>query len=145
MATEYMPRDGRGLDVVDPYTHSLQWSRRFIGLKVFMTLAQSGWAGYESTIRHQAEMGVLLKAKLVQAGWQVVNDTPLPVVCFHSGDPQQSFQIAQAVNEGGSSWISGTYLDPEIPVIRACITNFETQPEDLDRLITALDKARNSL
>src|SRR5207245_1807615 len=29
-ATAYMPREAAELDVVDPYSHSIQWSRRFI-------------------------------------------------------------------------------------------------------------------
>src|SRR5439155_1329002 len=27
--TSYMPRDAAGLDIVDPYSHSMQWSPRF--------------------------------------------------------------------------------------------------------------------
>ena len=33
----YIPPNVDGLAVVDPFTHSMQWSRRFIGLKLFIT------------------------------------------------------------------------------------------------------------
>jgi glutamate/tyrosine decarboxylase-like PLP-dependent enzyme len=46
VSTAYMPKEGELLAVVDPYVHSLQWSRRFIGLKLFLTLATTGWSGY---------------------------------------------------------------------------------------------------
>ncbi|MGH9843553.1 MAG: pyridoxal phosphate-dependent decarboxylase family protein [Blastocatellia bacterium] len=82
ITTDYMPRDATGLDVIDPYVHSLQWSRRFIGLKVFLSLAVAGWDGYERTLRHQAAMGDLLRQRLVASKWKVINQTRLPVVCF---------------------------------------------------------------
>ena len=36
VSSAYVPGTGA---FVDPYTHSLQWSRRFIGLKVLLSLA----------------------------------------------------------------------------------------------------------
>src|SRR5207249_952234 len=59
--TSYMPRDAAGLDVVDPYSHSMQWSRRFIGLKVYLSLLVAGWDGYAAAIRHQVAMGDRLR------------------------------------------------------------------------------------
>src|SRR5204863_1107985 len=53
--TSYMP--GKTGAVVDPYTTSVQWSRRFIGLKLFMALAERGEAGYVEMIEHQAHLG----------------------------------------------------------------------------------------
>src|SRR5207248_2529547 len=43
--TFYMPPATPGT-AVDPYTHSVQWSRRFIGLKLFVALAERGEVGY---------------------------------------------------------------------------------------------------
>ena len=59
--TAYMPREAAGLDVVDPHLHSIQWSRRFTGLKVFLSLLVAGRAGYEHVIRRQTELGELLR------------------------------------------------------------------------------------
>src|SRR5579862_4434470 len=39
--TSYMPKKTAG-PVSDPYTSSVQWSRRFTGLKLFLSLAQQG-------------------------------------------------------------------------------------------------------
>ena len=30
---------------VDPYLNSVQWSRRFMGLRLFLSLAAAGWQG----------------------------------------------------------------------------------------------------
>jgi glutamate/tyrosine decarboxylase-like PLP-dependent enzyme len=147
----YMPRDAIGLDVVDPYTHSMQWSRRFIGLKVFLSLAIAGWDAYETTIRHQVEMGQLLRRGLRESKWKVVNKTDLPVVCFvdQVTSEGQSFTylegIAREVVSSGKAWISITRLDENTPVLRACITNYRTESEDVIALMRALNEARKSM
>lgn len=142
VATAYMPKDAAGLDVVDPHLHSMQWSRRFIGLKVFLSLLVAGWSGYEEAIRHQTAMGSLLRERLAAAGWEIVNDTPLPVVCFAEpgGDGERQRAIANAVVKSGAAWISPTVVGGRT-VIRACITHYDTQPEDVDALLAALEQA----
>lgn len=155
IATSYMPRDAAGLDVVDPFTHSMQWSRRFTGLKVFLSLAVAGWDGYAAAIRHQTAMGALLRDELRAHGWRVVNDTPLPVVCFVDArtpadltgvtDGAQAAwleAVAQAVVASGEAWISTTKLDPNTPVLRACITNYRTTEADVRALVHLLDRVR---
>lgn len=141
MPSAYMPKDAVGLDVVDPHQHSMQWSRRFIGLKVFLSLLVAGWGGYEQAIRHQTAMGDLLRSRLAETGWEIVNETPLPVVCFSAGGRER--EIAACVVESGEAWISPTVVGGR-DVIRACITNYGTQAEDVERLVLALDRARRS-
>ena len=48
-------------DTFDPYVTTIQWSRRFIGLKLFMTLAELGWDGMAELIEHQSAMSELLR------------------------------------------------------------------------------------
>jgi aromatic-L-amino-acid decarboxylase len=79
-AESYVPPAVAGCH--DSYETTVQWSRRFIGLKVFMSLAALGAEGYEKLVEHQAAMGDLLRDELQRAGFRVVNETPLPVVCF---------------------------------------------------------------
>jgi len=148
VTTGYMPRDGAGLPVVDPYTHSMQWSRRFIGLKVFLSLMVAGWEGYAAAIRHQTAMGDQLRERLREAGWIVVNDTPLPVVCFtcvNAGEARPAGfleAVAREVVASGEAWISTVSLGDGGTALRACITNVRTGPQDLDALIATLGRAR---
>jgi len=148
ITTEYMPRDSAGLAVTDPYTHSLQWSRRFIGLKVFLSLAVAGWDGYERVISRQTALACLLRAQLAEREWQIVNQTPLPVVCFTDGRTQRGNKsayldaVARDVVNSGRAWLSTTRLDDETPVLRACITNYDTQADDVTALVALLDEAR---
>jgi glutamate/tyrosine decarboxylase-like PLP-dependent enzyme len=145
VSADYMPRDAADLGVIEPYVHSLQWSRRFIGLKVFLPLAVAGWKAIEQMIRRQVALGQLLREMLTADGWQCVNSSPLPVVCFvDENDPEGTRveQIAASVVLSGQCWISPTRLG--IPVLRACITNFRTQESDLRILIKNLAEARQS-
>jgi glutamate/tyrosine decarboxylase-like PLP-dependent enzyme len=147
----YMPKEASRLDVVDPWAHSIQWSRRFIGLKVFLSLAVAGWAGYEAAVRHQVRMGDLLRRTLGEHGWTVVNDTPLPLCCFvdptHAGGAslERLEALVARVVASGRAWISTTPIGAGLPVIRACITNYRTEPEDVNALVAALDQARESV
>lgn len=143
----YMPREAAGLDVVDPYSHSMQWSRRFTGLKVFLSLLVAGWPGYEEALRHQVTMGNLLRQRLSQEGWQAVNRTVLPVVCFvDSGREDEPYlqSILARVLATGKAWISGAKVGGR-PVLRACITNYDTQPDHIEGLVRVLAEARDAV
>jgi glutamate/tyrosine decarboxylase-like PLP-dependent enzyme len=153
VSARYMPRDGAALGVADPYAHSMQWSRRFIGLKVFLSLAVAGWEGYAEAIRHQTAMGGLLRERLRAEGWAVVNDTPLPVVCFvdtQGGEREGRSApfleaVAQDVVGSGEAWISTVVLGEVGPALRACITNYRTGPEDVEALVASVGRARQRL
>ncbi len=144
--TSYMPKEAAGLDIVDPHLHTMQWSRRFIGLKVFLSLLVAGWDGYAAAIRHQTEMGQLLRRRLAGAGWEIVNNTQLPVVCFvdPSGGDDRQKRIALSVVASGEAWISTTLLGGRRTVLRACITNFRTDSSDIEALLATLDRARRA-
>ncbi len=143
--TDYMPTVGS--DVIDPFTSSMQWSRRFIGLKVFLSLLVAGWEGYAQAIRHQTEMGEVLRRKLTDHGWQVVNRTPLPTVCWTDGENADNSlarleAICSRIVNSGKAWISTTKLGGQVPVLRATITNYRTDESDIERLMATLEAAR---
>jgi glutamate/tyrosine decarboxylase-like PLP-dependent enzyme len=148
VSARYMPREGDTLPVADPYAHTLQWSRRFIGLKLFLSLAVAGWEGYAEAIRHMTAMGDRLRGRLRDEGWTIVNDTPLPVVCFVPADREGGRsaplleRIAADVVASGEAWLSTVSLGEAGPALRACITNYRTGPEDVDALVAALRRAR---
>jgi glutamate/tyrosine decarboxylase-like PLP-dependent enzyme len=151
IAETYMPREAAELDVINPFMHSIQWSRRAIGLKVFLSMAVAGWEGYAAAIRHMVAMGGLLREQLEASGWQVVNKTPLPLCCFvdqlHAEGRSAAYLHAVAMNVVGSgkAWISTTCLANSIPVLRACITNYRTSADDITALLAALEEARRQL
>ncbi|MGH3327473.1 MAG: pyridoxal phosphate-dependent decarboxylase family protein [Streptomycetales bacterium] len=148
VTTSFMPDDV--VDTVDPYVSSQQWSRRFTGLKLFMSLAVAGRSGYAEQLEHDAELADMLREGLSNAGWIVVNDTPLPVVCFadpaagglaRSASWQYHNALARTVVDSGQAWISAARLDGR-PALRACVISFRTTEADIELLISAVESAR---
>jgi glutamate/tyrosine decarboxylase-like PLP-dependent enzyme len=131
--TSYMPPKTDG-PALDPYVTSLQWSRRFIGLKLFLALAQQGESGYVEMIEHQARMGDVLRESLQRAGWRVVNTTPLPLVCF-TREGLSTGRFLAALYERQIAWMSDVRLGEGPPVLRACITSFRTTESDIEWVV----------
>jgi glutamate/tyrosine decarboxylase-like PLP-dependent enzyme len=140
----YVPRhaeDGR----VYPYVSSMQWSRRFIGLKVFMMFAVRGLDEIARRIEHQSAMGDYLRRRLRAGAWSILNETPLPVISFiHpslAGREGRMSEIVTDLKTRDVAWISKTVLGGTVPALRASITNFDTQPEDIDLLVDGLNES----
>ncbi|MFW6202077.1 MAG: pyridoxal phosphate-dependent decarboxylase family protein [Gemmatimonadota bacterium] len=144
ITASYMPEETGGVD--DPYATTAQWSRRAIGLKVFLSLAELGLSGYRSLIERQARMGDALRERLRDRDWVVVNDTPLPLVCFTHPDIRggraTTDRILAAILERGRVWISQVEPNGGPAVLRACVTSFRTEESDVDCLIEELERAR---
>jgi glutamate/tyrosine decarboxylase-like PLP-dependent enzyme len=135
ISTAYMPAP---LDAPDPYLTSIQWSRRFIGLKLFMSLANQGLEGYARQVEHHSEMGALLTSKLRENGWEVVKDSPFAVLTFRHPKVSPKELVAE-VHRRMRVWVSETHLSHYGSVIRACITNYRTQPADVEALLQELE------
>jgi len=137
----YMPpkpaAHGDAAATFDPFTTSAQWSRRFIGLKLFMALAQQGESGYVAMIDHQARMGQVLRERLVAGGWRIVNATPLPLVCFTREGLTPAVLLA-ALRERQIAWMSEAKLHG-VPVVRACITNFRTTEAEIEWVVSQMN------
>lgn len=134
----YMPGKppGSGSDSFDTFNQlatSAQWSRRFIGLKLFMALAHEGEAGYIERIDRQTRMGQFLRDSLALTGWRILNSTPLPVVCF-TRDGLVPSQLLAALREQQIAWMTEAQLGG-VPVMRACITSFRTTKSDIEWVV----------
>ena len=135
--TLFMPE--KTADVDDPYKISIQWSRRFIGLKFFLALAHHGESGYVNMIEHQTRMGEVLREALNRAGWRIVNSTPLPLVCF-TRDGLDTSKFLAALHRRQIAWMSEVRLTEDFPAIRACITSFRTTESDIEWVVGEMDR-----
>jgi len=133
----YMPGKQSG-PVRDPYTTSAQWSRRFIGLKLFMALAHHGESGYVEMIDHQATMGNVLRHSLTNFGWKIVNSTPLPLVCF-TRDGLDTTKFIAALHERQIAWMSPVEI-AGTPAVRACITSYRTTEPDIHWVVNEMNR-----
>ncbi|WP_152426501.1 pyridoxal phosphate-dependent decarboxylase family protein [Cesiribacter andamanensis] len=139
---DYMPKEASQLDITDPFTHSIQWSRRFNGLKVYLALLMLGWEGYREVIEQQIRVGQCLKDELQKSGWLLYNDTPLPIACF--GKPHfaqnegAALALSQQLIQSGQAWIS-VYRIGGINSLRACITNYATTEAHVRETVALLN------
>jgi aromatic-L-amino-acid decarboxylase len=136
---DYMPSHNSARD---PYLNSVQWSRRFLGLRLFLSLAAAGWEGYAKHVEHAIEIAALIERGLRARGWTIANDSPVAVVCAEppAGSPEIATIVGRVV-ASGTAWISAATFEGR-PVVRACVTHGETTPEDVTALIAALEAAR---
>jgi glutamate/tyrosine decarboxylase-like PLP-dependent enzyme len=133
----FMP--GKTSAILDPYTSTVQWSRRFIGLKLFLALAERGESGYADMIEHQARMGELLRNSLERTGWRIVNRTPLPLVCF-TRDGLVASKFLGELYKRQIAWMSEVQLGGGDPVLRACITSFRTTEHDIEWVVGEMNR-----
>jgi glutamate/tyrosine decarboxylase-like PLP-dependent enzyme len=138
-------------NTLDPSMRSARWSRGFAGLKILLSLGVAGWGGYESVWRCQIALGERLRTGLRARGWRILNDTPLPVVCFTddtTGAPEADrgvlTSLAQVVNDSGHARIFRVDIGG-LPALRAAVTNYGSGPGDIDRLVDLLDRARSTV
>jgi aromatic-L-amino-acid decarboxylase len=104
-----------------------------------------GLDGYRELFERQLAIADLLRRRLVEAGWAIVNDTALPLVCFESGDGEKAdAAIVSRVVASGEAWISSVKLRGRT-ALRACVTSFETTELDVDALMRALEAARSGV
>jgi aromatic-L-amino-acid decarboxylase len=135
VAATYMPSHELA---IDPYMNSVQWSRRFLGLRLFLSLATAGWSGHAAHIERAVLQMARIRAALERLGWVVVNDSPLALITVTPppalGDARS---VVQRVLKSGRAWVSVARFE-EQDVIRICVTHGETSDADLAILIEAL-------
>ncbi|MGA2411789.1 MAG: pyridoxal-dependent decarboxylase, partial [Candidatus Binataceae bacterium] len=118
---------------------SVQWSRRFLGLRLFLSLAAAGWTGYGEHVERSVALAGMLRKMLAARGWQIANDSPLAVLCFEPPPGAGSVRsIVSRVVASGRAWISVAAFEGR-ETIRACVTHGETAPDDITELVDALE------
>ena len=135
-SASFMPSSVSGLD---PYLNSVQWSRRFLGLRLFLALAAAGWEGLGAHVERSAEVVDRVKERLIGLGWTVANDSPLAVLdAVPPAELGDVRALVRRVVAGGRAWVAPTTFEGR-DVVRICATNGETTLEDVDALVAALN------
>jgi glutamate/tyrosine decarboxylase-like PLP-dependent enzyme len=137
-ATNYMPSNVPGLD---PYVTTVQWSRRFLGLRLFLSLAAAGWRGYGELVERSVALIELLQRTLLKRGWFVVNKPLLAVLCVQPPrGAMDARSIVQRVVASGRAWVAVAMFEGS-EVVRICVTNAETDVDDITALADDLQAA----
>lgn len=139
VSAEFMPSN---VSQLDPYLNSVQWSRRFLGLRLFLALAAAGWSGYAQHVERAAAVAAEIAAALTARGWTVVNDSALAVLCLKppAGYPAVR-EVVRRTLGSGRAWVAVATYEGE-DVVRVCITHGEVAASDVEELVAALEATR---
>ena len=125
---------------LDPYMNTVQWSRRFLGLRLFLSLATAGWAGHAAHIERAVAQTAWIRRELERRGWSIVNDSPFALLNVVPpaalGDPRT---VVARVVASGRAWVALARFE-ERDVIRICVTHGETSDADLAILVETLNQ-----
>ena len=137
--TSYMPAAETNKDF---YASSNQWSRRFVGLRLFLSLGAAGWDGFARHVANSIHLTGRLARHLQRHAWSLANASPMAVACLV---PPRGHDVVRryvnAVLEDGRHWVSEVDFEGR-PVLRACVTNGRTHERDIDALAEFLIKVR---
>ena len=135
-STSFMPSSVAG---VDPYLNSVQWSRRFLGLRLFLELATAGWDGLGAHVERSCTVIGQVRRRLISTGWSIANDSELAVL---DAIPPQSLgdvrALVRRVVASGRAWVAPVQFDGR-DAVRICATNGETSSADIEALVAALN------
>lgn len=139
VATGFMPSNVADLD---PYVTSVQWSRRFLGLRLFLALASAGWSGYAQHVERAVGLIAVARAELEARGWSIANRSEMAVLCVEPppGSAEVT-QIASRVLASGQAWVAAATFEGR-PTIRICVTHGQTELEDIQTLVDTLHASR---
>jgi glutamate/tyrosine decarboxylase-like PLP-dependent enzyme len=136
-STSFMPSSISG---IDPYLNTLQWSRRFLGLRLFLALTAAGWEGLGTHVERGVEVIEHIKQRLLALGWDIANDSALAVLAAipppELGDVRA---LVRRVVASGRAWVAPTTFEGR-DVVRICATNGQTSAEDVSALIEVLNE-----
>ena len=136
-STSFMPSSVSG---VDPYLNSVQWSRRFLGLRLFLALAVAGWEGLGAHVERSVAVAERIKEGLIGREWTVANDSPLAVLnVVPPAELGEVRALVRRVVASGRAWVAPTLFEGR-DVVRICATNGETTIEDVNALIAVLNE-----
>jgi aromatic-L-amino-acid/L-tryptophan decarboxylase len=146
----YLRTDGDAGGVGGPPWFSefgFQQSRGFRALKVWMCLRYFGLDGYRALIDHDLDLADHLATRVEEHPDLELVARGLSIVCFRYAPPDQDPERLDGLNRalltdlqlGGEAFLTSTVLDGRF-VLRACLVNPGTTPEDVDALLTAVRK-----
>lgn len=125
-----------------------QWSRSFSALKVWASLAAHGTDAYARRIAHDVELARYLDARAREhPSLEPMAPVTLSIACFRSVPPdlpsapgrddyldRLNERLMVEIRREGRTFPSNAVLGGRY-ALRACITNFRTEADDIDALV----------
>lgn len=134
------------------------WSRSFMALKVWMSLAAHGLDAYARRISHDAALARYLSAEAARRpDLEPVGPVELSIACFRYVPPdlpvdehREAYldhlneRLMTAIRADGRAFPSNAVLRGRY-VLRACVMSFRTEADDIDRLLDAASEVGRRL
>jgi glutamate/tyrosine decarboxylase-like PLP-dependent enzyme len=140
---------------IDFAMHGPQFSRGFAALKVWVSLLAHGRAAYARRIEHDIALAAYL-GELVEERpeWELMCPARLSICCFRhrpqgwTGSEEEldrhNERLMTAIHADGRVYCSNAVIDGRFG-LRACIVNFRTEAEDVERLLDVAEALAQSL
>jgi len=126
------------------------WSRSFMALKVWMSLAAHGLDAYARRISHDAELARYLAAEVERRReLELMSPVELSIACFRYAPPDLPHgegrdayldglneRLMTAIRTDGRAYPSNAVLNGRY-ALRACVMSYRTEADDIDRLLDA--------
>jgi glutamate/tyrosine decarboxylase-like PLP-dependent enzyme len=126
--------------------YGFQQTRGFRALKVWMTMKHLGLEGYRAAIRENLSLAAYLADRVRRApDLDLMAPPGLSIVCFRYVGSEGHEEALGALNRallerlqlGGEAFLTGTELHGRF-TLRACIVNYRSRREDVDRMLDAV-------
>ena len=137
---EYLKERGVATPAIPDFAeHSLELTRPFRGLLVWLPLQVHGVATLRQSLDEKLDLAAELAERLAALpGIEVLGDPSLSVVCFRPvsahGDDGPARALLAHLNASGSVYLSGTTVDGRF-ALRACVLNHRTHRPHVARLV----------
>src|SRR5580693_530187 len=135
------------------YVHSFEQSRRFRGLKVWMSFKRYGASQIGEWIDNNGRQAKHLYSMVAgNPEFEAASAPPMSAICvrYRSADPEEvqskelHAEVARRVEQGGKFWISTTELKGKA-WFRINPVNFRTRTEHMDQLLALLEQECHSV
>jgi glutamate/tyrosine decarboxylase-like PLP-dependent enzyme len=135
---------------IDFAMHGPQFSRGFAALKVWISLLAHGRAAYARRIEHDVALAAYLGALAGEREeWELMCPPRLSICCFRhrprgwTGTEEEldrhNERLMVAIHADGRVYCSNAVIDGRFG-LRACIVNFRTEAEDVERLLDVAEE-----
>ena len=131
------------------YQYSIEGTRRFRALKLWLSWKHLGSEGFAGLIERNVELARHLARRAAELGFEVIHPE-LAVVCFRDVPPsladdparvdEHQRRLQRELEVSGIGWVSTTTLR-ERTWLRAGVTNYLSTAADADRVLGALRAA----
>jgi len=126
--------------------YGFQQTRGFHALKVWMTIKEAGLAGLTHAVEDNLALAQYLAERIrTDPDLELMSPPSLSVVCFRymsGGSGEASLDalnraLLERIQLGGTAFLTSTELSGRF-ALRACIVNYRSRREDIDRLLDAI-------